>query len=144
MDTASLAPAETRRAAGRLFFWLGIAVGVLAVAGYVVQILYFKYLVTPWYLPFVGTLGLVLLLAAVMRQRSWGRILASGFFVLLAGFEWLFVFVFCNLPGYDGPVSVGYPFPEFTTSRADGSPVSRDLFRNDKHNTVLVFFRGRW
>jgi hypothetical protein len=48
-----------------------------------------------------------------------------------------------RLPEYTGPIVVGKPLPEFTTSRADGSPfTSRDL--GGDTNDVLVFFRGHW
>jgi hypothetical protein len=129
---------------GRLLAWLGFVAALLGLAGYIVQILVFKSLFEPWYLPIVGSLGAGLVVLALLRARSLWRIVGVAFCALLAGFEWWFLIWFTKLPPYTGPVEVKKPFPSFTTTLADeGKSFNRARFMGDK-NTVLVFFRGRW
>lgn len=135
-------PGLPRRAGGRAWLLLGLAVAVLGVLAYVGQVAGLRLLAMPWYLPFTGTLAVILVIRALWEARSVWRILALVFVLLLTGMEWMVVFA-GRLPGYTGPIAVGKPFPVFTTLRADGTPFTeRDL--GGDHNEVIVFFRGRW
>src|SRR5947209_2190589 len=98
--TTSLTGAP-RTSAGRLLLWLGLAVAVLGIAGYVVQ-LRAERLTTPWYLPAAATLGAVLVAAALWQRRTAWRWLALVLVVLLAGAEWTMLLVLLRLPAYTG------------------------------------------
>jgi hypothetical protein len=127
--------------AGRLWFWLGVGLPVLAVVAYAVQVGR-AHLRTPWYLPSLATLGVVLLAVALWKRRTVWRVLALVAVVLCAGAAWAFLLM-TRLPAYEGPVAASKPFPAFATARADGTPFTeRDLQGGPNH--VLVFFRGRW
>ena len=130
-----------RRAGGRSWLLLGLAVAVLGVLAYVAQVAALR-LGMPWYLPFTGILAVILVIRSLREARSVWRYLALVFVLLLTGMEWMFV-LSTRLPSYAGPIEVGKPFPVFTTLRADGTPfMERDL--GGDHNDVIVFFRGRW
>ena len=136
MATASSSPKP-----GRLLLFVGLAVGVLGILGYVVQ-LWMQRLSTPWYLPISATLGVVLVIASLWQARSVWRALALVLVVLFAVAEWGFV-LRSRLPAYAGPVTPDQPFPAFATTRADGAPFTRrDL--DGEQNSLFVFFRGRW
>src|SRR5262245_6905053 len=63
----------------------------LAVAGPVLMILLTfaaKILITPWYAPLLGTLGVALIVLALLRSRSTWRWTAVVIFTLLVGFQW--------------------------------------------------------
>jgi hypothetical protein len=125
---------------GRRLVFAGLALSIGGVAVYVVQVSLHR-LTTPWYLPLTGTLGALVMTLALWQRRGVWRALALGCLLLLAAGEWAFV-VSTKLPAYSGPVAVGKPFPNFSTTRADGASWTRnDLADQD---TVLVFFRGRW
>jgi hypothetical protein len=126
---------------GRLFLWAGLCLPVLAVGAFAVQIAN-AHLKTPWYLPVVATLGVVLVGYALWRRRSVWRWIALIPVVLFACLTWAFL-VMLRLPAYEGPVAAGKAFPTFATARADGTPFTEHDFQgNDNH--LLVFFRGRW
>src|SRR5579872_6218 len=78
------------RAAGRLYLWLGLAVGLLGPILYAVQLLAHR-LTVAWYTPILGTLGAVVVLFALTRRRSVWRYFAITFLVLLAAGEWFFL-----------------------------------------------------
>jgi hypothetical protein len=139
MDTPSSAP--VRQSDGRLLVALGLGLALLGIVAYMVQVAAMHHLVTPWYAPIATTLGVVLLLIAMRRKRRVWRILALLFVGLVAGLEWIFVFV--GLPPYTGPVAEGRPFPKFQSVRADGTRFTERDLQGDA-NSVLVFFRGRW
>src|SRR5262249_51941753 len=128
-----------RRPSGRLFLVLGLALAVLGVIGYAVQLSMHR-LIAPWYLPISATLGAALLLVALWKGRTVWRVLALLLMVLLAGVEWM-TLMGSRLPAYTGPVVAGQPFPEFATARADGEPFTQRDLQGDQ-NSVLVFFRG--
>jgi hypothetical protein len=132
----------TSRHPGRLYLVLGILV---ALAGPVLIAVQMRahILRTPWYAPILATLGLVLLVAALMQARSLWRWAAAVLVGLFAGFQWVAVLVLMNAPPYTGPAEPGRPFPTFATTFADGSPFTQESLKGDR-NTVLVFFRGRW
>jgi hypothetical protein len=139
MTTSSIAKPVCKP--GRLFLGLGLLIPALGVGGLFVQMA-MQRLLTPWYLPAAGTLGVVLLAVALWKARSVWRVLALVLVVLLAGAEWAMMAAM-RLPAYTGPVAAGQTFPEFTTVRADGTPFTqRDL--EGASDNVLVFYRGHW
>jgi len=132
----------TARHPGRPLLLLGV---FLAVAGPALMMLLTfaaKILITPWYAPVLGTLGVALIILALMRSRSIWRWTAVVIFTLLAGFQWWALFAM-GLPAYTGPVKDGQPFPAFATTLADGSAFTQAHLQGDE-NTVMVFFRGHW
>jgi hypothetical protein len=120
---------------------LGLALTALGIIAYIVQFST-GHLFAPWYLPWTGLLGVLLLVASLWQTRTVWRVLALLLVGLLAGLEWR-VLVGHPLPPYTGPVQVGEPFPAFATVRADGTPFTQHDLESDQ-NSVLVFFRGRW
>src|SRR5262249_8943607 len=126
---------------GRLLMLAGLAVPVLGIAAYVIQ-LSLERLKLPWYMPAAALLGVALMIASLWKLRTVWRVLALVVVVLLAGFE-LMVLNEMRLPLHGGPISGGYPFPAFEARRADGTPFTRNDLIGDRHPT-LVFFRGRW
>jgi hypothetical protein len=136
------ATAAPGRSSGRLLLLLGVALAVLGVVGYVVQ-LRVQHLTTPWYMPCAATLGVACVAASLVRRRSIWRVLALVLMVLVAGAEWALLLVALRLPPYTGPVAAGRPFPAFTTARADGTPFTQYDLQGGP-DSVLVFFRGRW
>jgi hypothetical protein len=139
MDTS--VPATPSRSPGRFFLPLGLALPFLGIAGYVAQV-YLQRLTTPWYMPSLSTLGVVLVIMALCEARSVWRVLALLLVLLLAGAEWT-ILLTAKLPAYTGPIALGKAFPAFATTRADGAPFTERDFEGDQNN-VLVFFRGRW
>jgi hypothetical protein len=139
MTTAMPSPSTQPR--GRAFLIVGLVLPLLALAAYAVQ-LALLWLTTPWYVPVLASLGVVLVGRALWQARTIWRCAALLFVGLLCGAAWLFVLA-TRLPAYTGPLAVDQPFPAFATTRADGSPFTqRDLIGD--RDTVLVFFRGRW
>jgi hypothetical protein len=142
METITPTTAPATPASGRGLFFFGVALAVLPIATYAVQ-LQNHVLLVPWYLPIFTTLGALCLARAFLRQRSVIRFLGLALIGLLAGFEWFALISLMALPPYTGPLAVGKPFPAFETVRADGTKITQDDFHGDK-DTLLVFFRGRW
>jgi hypothetical protein len=136
--SSSTAP---RRYPGRLFVFFGLALPILGIIGYVVQVMAHR-LTTPWYLPGLAALGAVFVIYALGQARSVWRVLAVLLVALLAAAECAFLAT-GRLPRYEGPVTVGGAFPDFVTARADGIPFTQNDLQGGKDN-VLVFFRGRW
>jgi hypothetical protein len=141
MSTACQAPTP-RRYPGRTYLWLAVALALLTPVVFGVQVFGLKILRTPWYLPVLGTLSLLLIVAALIRARSVWRIINVLWIGLLAAGEW-FILAASTLPEYAGPVQVGQPFPAFTTTLAGGETFTQEQLKGDR-NTVMVFFRGRW
>ena len=142
MNDLNRTSAGTLRHPGRSLLFLGM---LLAVAGPVIMMLLTfaaKILITNWYGPILGTLGLALIILALMRSRSIWRWTAVVIFTLLVGFQW-FALLAMRLPDYTGPVKDGQPFPAFATTLADGTAFTQDDLKGDR-NTVMVFFRGHW
>ncbi len=132
----------TSRHPGRSLLLLGV---LLAVAGPVLMIMLMfaaKILVAPWYAPLLGTLGVALIILALLRSRSIWRWTAVVIFTLFVGFQW-WALLAMRTPAYTGPVKDGQPFPAFATALADGSSFTQDDLKGDQ-NTVMVFFRGHW
>jgi hypothetical protein len=130
-----------QRFGGRLLAMIGLGLAVLGVLGYAVQ-LWLGRLMTPWYMPILATLGVVLVVMSLLSTRTVWRGFVLLALTLLAGAEWGFLYAL-RLPRYTGPVTVGQPFPAFKTSRADGTPFTQRDLAGDQ-NSALVFFRGRW
>ena len=142
MNELNRTSAGTLRHPGRSLLLLG---GLVALAGPVLMILLVfaaKILITNWYGPLLGTLGLALIILALMRSRSIWRWTAVVIITLLVGFQWWALFAM-GLPPYTGPVKDGQTFPTFATTLADGSAFTQDDLQGDQ-NTVLIFFRGHW
>jgi hypothetical protein len=142
MNDRNQISAGTRLHPGRIYLVLGMLVALAGLVIYVVR-LRAKVLTTPWYVPQLATVGVVLLVLALVQSRSVWRWAAAVLFTLLAAAEWVALLVLLSAPPYTGPVKAGQPFPEFTTTLADGSSFNQESFKGDL-NTVLVFFRGRW
>jgi hypothetical protein len=130
-----------RRYPGRLFVALGLALPVLGVAAYMAQVFLLRQLWTPWYVPIAAGLGVLFMAVALWQARSFWRVLALVFVVLVAGVVWS-VAVQARLPVYAGPTA-GQAFPAFATARADGTAFTQNDLKSPQ-NSVLVFFRGRW
>jgi hypothetical protein len=132
----------TSRHPGRSLLLVGVLV---AVAGPVLTILLTfaaKILITPWYAPLLGTLGVALIILALMRSRTLWRWTAVVIFTLFVAFQW-WVVLAMRTPAYTGPVKDGQPFPAFATTLAIGSTFTQADLQGDQ-NTVMVFFRGHW
>ena len=132
----------TTRHPGRSLLLLGVFLVVGAYALNFLLTFAAKILITNWFGPLVGTLGLALMILALMRSRSIWRWTAVVIFTLLVGFQW-FALLAMRLPEYTGPVKDGQPFPAFATTLADGSAFTQADLQGDQ-NTVMVFFRGHW
>ena len=142
MDASSTSLPAPRRSPGRLFLWLGLALGLLGPTLYFVQFQAHR-LTTPWYMPILGSVAVVGVLFALFRNRSIWRFLALGLVVLFAASEWDLLLRQSKLPDYKGPAVVGKPFPAFSTTLADGSKFDEANLKGEQP-TVMVFFRGRW
>ena len=142
MNDLNRTSADTFRHPGRSLLLLGVLV---ALAGPVLMILLVfaaKILITNWYGPLLGTLGVALIVLALMRSRSIWRWTALVIFTLFVGFQW-WALLAMRTPAYTGPVKDGQPFPSFATTLADGSTFTQADLQGDQ-NTVMVFFRGHW
>jgi hypothetical protein len=143
METTSAPPVvQVQKSSGRWLIALGLVLAVAAPLAYGWQIQN-KRLFAPWYVPVVGTVAVGLLLVALARRRSVWRFFLVGLLTVLALGEWSFLLWVGRLPAYAGPVAEGKDFPQFTTTRSDGTAFDQQALRGDK-NTVLVFFRGHW
>jgi hypothetical protein len=142
MNDANRTSVGASRHPGRVLLALGILVAVAGPVIYAAQ-LRVKVLTAPWYVPILATVGVVLLLMALIRSRSVVRWAAVVLFTCFAAATWVFMLFLMNAPAYNGPVKAGQPFPPFTTTLADGSPFDQDSLKGDQ-NTVMVFYRGHW
>jgi hypothetical protein len=146
METMQKSPAASppvARSRGRLWLWLGVGLFLLGVVLFFVQAFVFKHLVTPWYMPILFTLGVLLALISVRERPTWTRVIAFVLLALLCAGEWYFILSMSRLPEYKGPVQADKKMPEFTTTFADGSSFTeKDLQKGTA--TVLVFYRGHW
>jgi hypothetical protein len=127
---------------GRSLLLVGVLVALAGPALMILLMFAAKILVTPWYAPLLGTLGVALIVLALMRSRSIWRWTAVVIFTLLATFQWWAVLAM-RTPAYTGPVKAGQSFPAFATTLADGSAFTQADLQGDQH-TLMVFFRGHW
>jgi hypothetical protein len=129
------------RSRGRLWLWLGVGLFLIGFVLYFLQTSLLKHLVTPWYVPILFTLGVLLALVSVRQRPTRTRVVTSVVLALLCAGEWYFILSVSRLPEYKGPVQVDKKIPEFTTTFADGSSFTeKDLQKGTP--TVLVFNRG--
>jgi hypothetical protein len=142
MATAATTAAATDRAAGRGYFWAGIALAVLALGGSWVQ-LSLRQLFVPWYMPALTTIGALLMLLALARRPTVTRTIGLVLLTALAGLEWFFLVSLARLPEYAGPARAGSPVPAFQTTLAGGRTFTHQDLQDGKA-TVMTFFRGRW
>ena len=140
-DMTNSSSAAPQRSLGRPFLLLGLALAVLGIAAYAVQIS-LQRLIAPWYMPILASLGVVLVIISLLERRTVWRASALLAVLVLASAQWAFLYA-ARLPPYTGPIVVGRPFPAFEAKRADGTPFTQRDLAGDTHN-VLVFFRGRW
>jgi hypothetical protein len=127
---------------GRTWLFVGMFLAVGGVLIYLLLTFSANMLITPWYVPLLGTVGVALMVLALVRSRSIWRWTAVTLFTLFVGFQWLGVFAM-RVPAYTGPAKNGDPFPAFASTLADGSAFTQDDLKVDQ-NTVMVFFRGHW
>jgi hypothetical protein len=126
--------------------WLGVlGVGLLlgGVIAYMVQFFVLGRLTTPWYAPILGTLAVLLMIAAFVERPTVARGLGAVLIGLLCAAEWYFLLVIAAVPAYAGPAQAGMAAPAFTTTVADGRAFT-DADLRQGTPTVLLFFRGRW
>jgi hypothetical protein len=142
MNDRNRTTVETRSHPGRLYLGLGVLLALAGVAIYYFQ-LGANVLITPWYMPTLATAGVVFIVLALVRSRSVWRWAAVVLCTLFAAAQWVMLLVVLAAPPYTGSVKAGQPFPEFTTTLADGSTFNQDRLKGDQ-NTVMVFYRGHW
>ena len=140
-ETAA-ASSHTRPRRGRLLLVLGILSAILGPVIYVVQFQNHN-LSSPWYVPALATLAVVLIAASLAQSRTIWRYVAAGLVALFATLVWLMYLVGMAAPPYTGSVEVGRAFPNFETKLAGGKGFSQADLTGDQ-NTILLFFRGRW
>src|SRR5437868_1416526 len=124
----------TARHPGRAVLLLGVLAGIAGPALMVLLMFAAKILITPWYAPLLGTLGVALILLSLMRSRSLWRWTAVVVFGLLATFQW-WALLAMRTPAYTGPVKDAQPFPAFASTLADGSAFTQADLTGDQ-NTV--------
>lgn len=137
---------DLKRAAAstpHLAFWGGALAAVAVIALFYFQVAWALLLVTPWYVPIVGSLGALSVGYSLTQRRNWWRIAVALFCAALACLEWHFVVAGSALPAYAGPVAAGVAVPPFRANLADGSPIDESYLR-ENHATAVVFFQGRW
>src|SRR5262245_34455928 len=98
MSTTATPPVAKRTLPGRGLVWLGILTILAGVAGYAVQLFYFKILEMPWYTLALAVVGVVLLGVAVYRAPTLWRVIGLVFWTLFAAFEVWFLVFFSKLP----------------------------------------------
>jgi hypothetical protein len=141
---ATTPPSASAKAAGRPLLWLGIVLFLLGRIIKAVVLFGAGVLLTPWYSPILGTMGVGLIALSIVRRRTVWRIVALVLIGLLTAGEWWLLLAYSRIPTYAGPVAAQQPFPEFSpASLADGTSFTRDNLVGEK-DTVLVFFRGFW
>ena len=130
------------RSNASLLFWGGAFVAVALIPIFFAQAFVAKILITPWYLPILGTAAALSVLYATSRSWRWWRVAIAIVCVALACFEW-FLMSATRLPDYQGPIAAGSSLPAFHATLADGTPIDESHFRQNR-KTALVFFQGRW
>jgi len=121
---------------------LGILAAVMGPVVYVIQFQNHN-LSSPWYVPALATLAVVLIAGSLVQSRTILRYAATGLATLFASLVWLMFLVGMAAPPYTGSVEVGRAFPNFETKLAGGKGFSEADLTGDQ-NTILLFFRGRW
>jgi peroxiredoxin len=127
----------------RRLFWIGTVLAVSLIPIFLLQALWARLLITPWYLPLGGSLAALLVLRAAVAPVRLPRLGIAIFCFALAGLEWFFLLGATVLPTYKGPVVAGSTIPAFHATLADGSEIDASYFQQNRP-TALVFFQGRW
>lgn len=127
----------------RHLFWGGVALSLLCILAFLLQVFGANVLLTPWYLPVGGTIGALLVVGSLARRRAWWRVGAATGLIALACLEWLFLLNLTVLPAYSGPIATGSQVPTFRAMMADGAEFT-DAYFDEHPMTALVFFQGRW
>jgi len=142
-DVMQAAPPKTR-ARGRGYFWVGIVLCLLVPVSILVA-MQRGHLGLPGYLLglALSTVGVGLILLAVMQRAGIARIVFLALFGLFCAFQWYLVIFMSKLPAYEGPARAGARLPAFTTTLADGSSITEKNLASGQA-TAMVFFRGRW
>jgi hypothetical protein len=126
--------------------WPLFLVGFLIlIAGPVIYFVQFSQgqLITPWYLPILGTAGVLVMMLAYLRcHRVWCGILTL-LFLAFCGLEWFFLLQVSLIPAYTGPAQPGATLPTFSATLADGKAFSNGDLESGKPS-ILLFFRGHW
>jgi hypothetical protein len=145
MESASTETTDVASPAGRRpVFLLGVAIFLAGPAIYAVQVGRLHQLHTPWYVPILGTAGVVLMSLAAWRHSRVLTKIGLFIFIMLCGLEWFFLLQISRLPEYTGPVEVGGKLPPFSTTRADDErPLTEKNFELGTA-AVIVFYRGHW
>ena len=126
-----------------LLYWGGVILAIAVIPIFLAQVFVAKRLITPWYLPIGGTVGAIGVLYAASRGWRWWRIGIATLCIAIACLEWFFLLSATRLPAYQGPIAAGSTMPAFHATLADGTSIDESYFRQN-HDTVLVFFQGRW
>src|SRR5438045_8653334 len=106
MGTQTAADTVIQASPGRGLVLLGIAVSVLALVAYMVQVWLASFF-TPWYWPIAATVGVLLILAGTWQAWSVWRIVGLMFFGLLAAGAGLYITKVSGSPPYAGPLAGG-------------------------------------
>ena len=106
MDTISPPVPRVRPVPGKLYLGLGIVLVLSGPLLYTLQI-QAKLLSVPWYALLLASVGVVLLLLAVLRRPTVWRLAALVLGGLLAGAQGYFLLVLSKVPAYTGPVVAG-------------------------------------
>ena len=130
---------------GFLLFVLGIGINV--------GLLFAEYLKTPWYVPILGTLGVLCMGASVVQRFGWLRCVGLVFFTIVCAAGWIMIVWFARTPAYTGPAQPGHKLvdhhkdqdggPAFTAAFSDGTPFTAETLEDGKR-TAIVFYRGHW
>ena len=142
MNDSRQPPSLPRRHSGLAFLILGMLLAVAGPAIYAIQVQN-KSLLAPWYVPILATLGAFSMIWSSVQRRTIWRWGTACMGLLFAAFLWLMMLVGMATPPYQGPVTMGQPFPRFETRLASGDVFQQGDLQGDK-NTVLVFYRGHW
>jgi len=140
-NVVQAAPPKTR-SRGRGYFWLGIGLCLLSPVLNMV-LMQMGHLGVPWYALALSTVGVGLLLLAVIQRVGIARIVFLALFGLFCAFQWFLVVFMSKLPAYEGPARAGDKLPAFTTKLADGSSFTEKNLESGQPS-ALVFFRGHW
>jgi hypothetical protein len=122
-------------------FLAGLLLFAAGPVAYIVQV-QLEYLIMPWYVPILASVGVLLMALSVWQRGGLWRNVGTVFFLLLCAGEW-FMLLATTAPQYTGPAQTGRKVPAFATTLADGSSFTdRDLQNGTP--ALLLFFRGRW
>ncbi len=143
MNESTTAPLESPPTpVGRGYLWLGIFLSLVGIPLMVGQ-LALRITITPWYIPVITTLGVLVVLFARIQWATLPRTLMLVALTAFAAFQWFLVVEAVRLPEYTGPAQAGKTIPDFQARLASGAPFTASDLQNGIP-TALVFFRGRW